>query len=462
MPSRSTPSTLSSIVSRLAKLPKAARREFLAQLSERERLAVLEELYRWERWARSEQLEPPGEWSVWLNLAGRGNGKTRTLCEWVRYRVERCGARRLVIAASTSADVRDTVVEGESGLLAVFPPHRRPLYEPSKRRVTFAGGARAVLLSADRPDRFRGPQCDTAAADELAAWRYSEAWENLLLGLRLETSKGVGPRAGVATTPRPTRQIRELKADPATCTTVGRTVDNRGNLAPAFFDRIIRRYQGTRLGRQELDAEILEEIEGAIVTLAMIDDARVAELPELGRVVVAVDPPGGHKATSAEAGIVAAGRGAGSDAEQGYVLEDRSLRGTPDEWARAAIRLHRELDADAIVAEVNHGGDMVKDVIRSRDRSVRVIEVRASRAKHVRFEPIGALYEQFRIHHLGTFAALEDQVCGFTSTGYEGAGSEDSENPASPDRADALVWALTELLVSRGSGFEIYAGEAAA
>lgn len=414
--------------------------------------AVVEELHRFGRWARPEQLPPPGEWSIWLAMAGRGWGKTRVLSEFIRHRVERSGARRLVIAASTAADLRDTVIEGESGLLSVFPPHRRPHYEPSKRRVTFArrvGEAeapRATLLSADRPDRFRGPQSDTAGADELAAWRFPEAWENLLLGLRLETATGAPPQACVATTPRPTRQIRELARDPATHVTHGRTLDNRANLAPAFFERIIRRYQGTRLGRQELEAEILDAVEGAIVSLAMIDAARLGAgvaVPELGRVVVAVDPPGGHKAENAEAGIIVAGRGQGEHAEEAYVLADLSRHATPDEWARAALRGFDAHEADAIVAERNHGGDMVEDVIRSRRRAAPVVLVTASRAKHVRFEPVGGLYEQGRIHHVGTFAALEDQVCGFTPKGY---GDESESKLASPDRGDALVWAITDLM----------------
>ncbi|ADU50161.1 hypothetical protein Tmar_0036 [Thermaerobacter marianensis DSM 12885] len=401
----------------------------MAELSDEEAEALL---YDWRFWARPKQLPPEGPWRIWLILAGRGFGKTRTGAEWVREQVERHGRRRIAIVGRTAADVRDVMVEGESGILSISPPWFRPVYEPSKRRLTWPNGAIATLYSADEPDLLRGPQHDAAWADELAAWRRPEAWDNLMFGLRL----GPDPRVVVTTTPRPVKLIRDLLNDPTCVVTRGSTYENAANLAPAFLEQIISRYEGTRLGRQELYGEVLDDVPGALWQRKRIDELRVREAPELVRVVVAIDPAVTSEEGSDETGIVVAGRGVDGDA---YVLADRSCRMSPDGWARRAVKAYYDFDGDRIVGEVNNGGDLVETVIRTVDPKVPYKAVRASRGKAVRAEPVAALYEQGKVHHVGTFDHLEDQLCQITPDGYQGAGS--------PDRADALVWALTELML---------------
>ncbi|HWD58924.1 MAG TPA: terminase family protein, partial [Stellaceae bacterium] len=396
--------------------------------------------------ARDAQKPPPGDWRVWLLLAGRGFGKTRTGAELVRARIGACTARHVALVAPTAADVRDVMVEGESGLLAIAPADDRPEYEPSKRRLTWPNGAIATTYSADEPERLRGPQHDFAWCDELAAWRYPAAWDMLMFGLRL----GADPRAVVTTTPRPTRLIKALLADPTVVVTRGTTYENWKHLAPAFLEQIVRRYEGTRLGRQELEAEILEDVPGALWNHAVIEAARVASAPELTRVVVAIDPAAGSSEHSDETGIVVAAKDA---VGHGYVLADLSGRYAPTEWAKAAIAAYRAHDADRIVAEVNNGGDMVEATVRMVDPNVPFGAVRASRGKVARAEPVAALYEQGRVHHLGALPRLEDQMCAFAHDyNRESAGY-------SPDRVDALVWALSELLVQPVAGegiFEAY------
>lgn len=390
--------------------------------------------YEWRFWARPQQLTPPGDWRVWLILAGRGFGKTRSVVECVNEHVERGLAGRIGIAGATAADVRDVIVEGESGFKAISPPWNMPLYEPSKRRLTWPNGARATLFSADEPERFRGPQHDFFVADELAAWRYPEAWDQAMFGLRL----GKNPRALVATTPRPTPLIRDLVSREGrdVVVTRGRTHDNRANLAPAFIAQIVRKYEGTRLGRQELDGEILDDAPGALWKRGTLDEARVASIPDgvqLLRVVVAVDPAVSTDESSDETGIVVAGNG--SDGLV-YVLEDGTMtRATPNEWARQVVALYKRHSADRIVAEVNNGGDLVEANLRTVDARIPISQVRATRGKAVRAEPIAALYEQKRVRHVGTLAKLEDQMCTW-DPGIPGK---------SPDRVDALVWALTEV-----------------
>ncbi len=402
--------------------------------------------YDWSRWARVSQRPPPGDWRVWLLLAGRGFGKTRTGAELVRTRVGAHTARRIALVAPTAADARDVMVEGESGLLAIAPPWDRPLYEPSKRRLTWPNGAVATMFSADEPERLRGPQHDFAWCDELAAWRYPEAWDMLMFGLRL----GDDPRAIVTTTPRPTKPIRALLADPKVVVTRGTTAENRANLAPAFLDQIVRRYQGTRLGRQELEAEMLDDMPGGLWQRGIIEATRTRTLPELSRVVVAIDPAVSASEDADETGIIVAGRDADG---HGYVLADASGRYAPAEWARIAIAAYGAHQADRVVAEINNGGEMVEATLRMIDPNVPFSAVRATRGKVARAEPVAALYEQGRIHHIGAFPQLEDQMCSFTTdfdrkaTGY------------SPDRVDALVWAFTELLVELRTGdgiFEAY------
>jgi len=387
--------------------------------------------YDWPTWARPAQLAPSHDWRTWLILAGRGFGKTRTGAEWVRAAVESVG--RVAIIAPTAADARDIMIEGESGILACCPSSKRPKYEPSKRRVTFGNGAIVTAYSADEPDRLRGPQHGAAWCDELASWRYPEAWDMMQMGLRL----GSDPRAVVTTTPRPTTIIRRLMDDPTTAVTRGSTFDNKANLPGQFLAAIRARYEGTRLGRQELYAEVLTDTPGALWTHGLIEQHRVREAPELTRVVVAVDPAATSGEDSDETGIVVAGIDASG---HGYVIADGSTRGTPRQWAEAAVELYRRFRADLIVAEANQGGEMVRHVLSTVDPSVPIRLVHASRGKHTRAEPISSLYEQGRVHHVGSLATLEDQMSSWVS----------GQSSKSPDRMDAMVWALTELMISQG------------
>src|SRR5215469_3537782 len=390
----------------------------------------------WPAIARPNQLPPPGDWSIWLLLAGRGFGKTRTLAEWVCGQAASGRASRIALVAATAADARDVVVEGESGILAVAPPWCRPVYESSKRRLTWPNGAIATTFSAEEPERLRGPQHDAAVCDELGSWARPETWEMLQFGLRL----GRNPHCLVATTPRPTRLIRELLAREGrdVVVTRGSTYENRANLAPGFFDQVIRKYEGTRLGRQELLAEVLEDTPGALWNRDQLDRCRQERPPALQRIVVAIDPAATSGEDADETGIVIAGKD--SDGH-GYVLADLSGRYSPADWAQRAIAAYRTHKADRIVAEVNNGGDMVGATLRMVDPNIPFTAVHASRGKVVRAEPAAALYEQQRVHHVGMFPELEDQMCGFTTdfdrqrAGY------------SPDRVDALVWALSDLLV---------------
>ena len=335
-------------------------------------------------------------------------------------------ARRIALVARTAADVRDVIVEGESGILAVSPAHERPVWEPSRRRLTWPNGTIATTYSADVPDQLRGPQHDAAWADELASWQYPDAWTQLLLGLRL----GDDPRVVVTTTPRPTPIVRELLASPMTHATRGRTMDNRANLAPQFLDAIVRQYEGTRLGRQELDGEILDDNPGALWKRDQI--IRVREAPQLRRIVVAVDPAVSANAQSDETGIVAAGLGFDG---RFYVLDDASGRYSPDQWASRVAALYRARSADRVVVEVNQGGDLVTATLRTVDRSLPITTVHAKRGKALRAEPIAALYEQGRVAHVGALPTLEDQMTAW----------DPASDTTSPDRVDALVYALTEL-----------------
>lgn len=370
---------------------------------------------------------------MWLIMAGRGFGKTRCGAEWVHEQI-RQGRERIALVGETKADVRDVMVEGESGILATAG-RNRPLYEPSKRRLTWPNGAIGVCYSGDEPDQLRGPQHDAAWLDELAKYRYAEeTWSNLDLGLRL----GESPQAVITTTPRPVQIMRELVADELVTVTRGSTYDNLQNLAESFAKRIVERYEGTRLGRQELHAEILDDVVGALWSREMIDAHRLRETPpHFERIVVGVDPAVTSGEDADETGILVAGM----IGNRGYIVEDLSGQYTPQEWAIQAIKAYYKYNADRIVAEVNQGGDMVEHTIRTVDRNVSYKAVRAARGKILRAEPIAALYEQGRIHHCGTFAALEDQLCMYTH-----------ESRDSPDRLDALVWALTDLMIGKNDG----------
>lgn len=411
-------------------------------------------LHDWRFLARPNQIEPDGDWQTWLVLAGRGFGKTRCGAEWVREQIKG-GAMRAHLIAPTASDARDVMVEGESGLLAVCwagdrtidgQPLGRPSYEPSKRRLTWANGAVATLFSAEEPERLRGPQSEIIWADELAAWKYlRETWDMAMFGLRL----GDRPRTCITTTPKPLPLVKEIAKDARTVITRGSTFDNAGNLAPTFLRAIRDKYEGTRLGRQELNAEILDDLPGALWTRDAIDAGRVKNAPDMQRIVVAVDPSGtkGESDDGDEIGIVVAGKGVDGRA---YVLADQTCKLSPDGWGRRAVDAYHgrwsptpdAFKADRIVAERNFGGAMVQHVIRTIDAKASYKEVTASRGKVARAEPVAALYEQGRVSHVGSFPELEDQMCSIAPEGYVGEGS--------PDRADALVWALTELMLDDG------------
>src|SRR5712692_708666 len=334
----------------------------------------------WPAVARPNQLPPPGDWwQIWLLLAGRGFGKTRTLAEWVCQQAAYGQASRIALVAATAADARDVLVEGESGILAVAPPWCRPVYESSKRRVTWPNGAIATLFSAEEPERLRGPQHDAAVCDELGSWSRPETWHMLQFGLRL----GQNPRCLVATTPRPTKLIRELLAREGhdVVVTRGSTYENRANLAPGFFGQIIRKYEGTRLGRQELDAELLEDTPGALWNHGLIDANRLRSAPEMTRIVVAIDPAVTSGEDADETGIIVVGKDAN---KHGYVLADLSGKYSPIEWANIAIAAYHAHRADRIVAETNNGGAMVEATLRSVDPNVAYSAAHASKGKYTR------------------------------------------------------------------------------
>lgn len=461
---------------------------------------------KWSFWARPNQLAPDGDWTFWLLLAGRGFGKTRTGAEWINERVLSGKSKRIALVAPTAADVRKVMVEGESGLLAISPPWNRPLFEPSKLQLTWPNGAIAQLFSAEEPERLRGPQCDTFWADELAAWKkLQDTWDMLQFGFRL----GSDPRGVITTTPKPLPIIKELMADNRelaevkrgdkwngqTVITRGSTYENRANLAPKFFQQVVSTYEGTRLGRQELDAEILEDMPGALWARSNLDknriqaplfpgifseagvipgteaeirdidmlrsfaDSIIAAVPEdLSRIVVAVDPNTSNNEGSDEIGIIVAGKGLSG---RGYILADCSMRGSPNEWASAAVIAHDVFRADRVIGEANQGGNMVEYTITTAAKSLKdagkrqsdhvgVTLVHATRGKVTRAEPVSALYEQNRFTHVSTMKTLEDQMCLFTS---------DFDRKAmgySPDRVDALVWAAFHLFLEEQDGAGIF------
>jgi len=415
------------------------------------RLTVLEGLaphergffrYDFEFFARDDQLPPAeaqggGDWTTWLMLGGRGAGKTRAGAEWVRklaLAAKDGGECRIALIGETLRQARSVMVEGVSGLLAVHRPEERPRFEATKQQLLWPNGAIAQLFSAEDPESLRGPQFSAAWCDELGKWRRpDEVWAMLQFGLRL----GAQPRQMVTTTPRPIALLKSLLEDPLCAVTRMPTAANAANLAPSFLDTIVGRYRGTRLGRQELDAEILEDREDALWPRALIERMRVKTAPELRRVVVAVDPPASSGPHADACGIIVAGLGAD---DRAYVLADLTReRARPLDWARACVAAYRRFEADRIVAEVNQGGDLVETVIRQVDASVPVRAVRARRGKWLRAEPVAALYEQGRVAHVGAFPSLEDEMSDFGPDGLSAG--------ASPDRVDALVWALTDLML---------------
>lgn len=383
--------------------------------------------------ARREQLMPSlsRDWSNWLLMGGRGVGKNRSASEAIKEWVTVHPFCRIALVGPTAADVRDVVIEGESGILSVYPESERPIYEPSKRRLTFKNGAQGFSYSAEEPNRLRGPQHHAAYLDEIATYKDPETvWDNLKMGLRL----GNDPRTIITTTPKPISFLRRLVADEFTVVSRGRTWDNRANLAPSALREYERIYAGTRIGRQELEGELLEEAEGALWRLAQIDALRVKKAPPLKRIVVAIDPSVTAGEDSDECGIVAAGLG---DDDHGYPLADASCKLPADQWASRAIELFKSLEADLIIAETNQGGDLVEGVLRAVDKRIPFKKIHASRGKTVRAEPVAALYEQNKVHHVGMFKELEDEMVNWVP----------GQLQRSPNRADALVYALTELLI---------------
>ena len=417
---------------------------FLRDLSEEALLALP---YLFEFWALPHQLPPEGaEWRTWVIMGGRGAGKTRAGAEWVRSEVEGSRpldvgrSRRVALVGETIEQVREVMVFGDSGILACSPPDRVPKWEATRKRLIWPNGAVAQVFSAHEPESLRGPQFDAAWVDELAKWKKAEdAWDMLQFGLRL----GAAPRQCVTTTPRNVPVLKAILGNPSTVVTHAPTEANRAYLAASFLEEVRSRYAGTRLGRQELDGVLLEDAEGALWTMAGLDKMREAAAPaEMDREVVAVDPPVTGTNTSDECGIVVVGaRMQGPPQEwRACVLEDATVAGaSPQGWAEAAIAAMERHGADRLVAEVNQGGDLVETVLRQVDPLVPYRAVRASRGKAARAEPVAALYEQGRVTHLPGLVALEDQMCRMTAQGYEGRGS--------PDRVDALVWALHALLI---------------
>ena len=455
--------------------PKATRAKVLAKLSPAEALDLL---HNWRWWARPDQLLPKGQWSTWLAMCGRGWGKTRTGGEATNEWAQTPGLR-IALIGRTTADVRDVMIRGESGILAVAHPSFRPVYQPSKRLLTWPNGTIAMTYSAEKPDMLRGPQHHKGWADELAAWKYTDTWAQLQYGLRL----GTNPQCIVTTTPRPTALVRALAADASTHVTRGSTYDNKGNLARKFLLHIAAQYEGTRMGRQELYGDLLTDTPGALWTYANLDFYRVrpvlvddptgyegkrltTQLPTLVRIVVAVDPnvaadtkefekqtragkgADGKERRGDECGIVVVGLGADGN---GYVLHDATISAGPAEWAQIVVRLYDQYKANSIVAEANNGGDLIRTTIEAfcRDRKDKdgrrlmmpsIKLVHASKGKRARAEPISTHYEAGRVHHVGTFAELEDEMCTWDA----------ATAVKSPNRIDALVWGLTELLEGGG------------
>ena len=414
---------------------------FLSGLTENA-LASLPWLF--EFWALPHQLPPDGDWKSWVIMGGRGAGKTRAGSEWVRAQVEGATplaagrARRVALVAETFDQGRDVMVMGDSGILACSPPDRRPAWEAGRRRLVWPNGATATVYSAHEPEALRGPQFDAAWADELAKWKKAEeTWDMLQFALRL----GEHPQQVVTTTPRNVGVLKTILRNASTVVTHAPTDANRAYLAESFLAEVEARYAGTRLGRQELEGVLLDDVEGALWATAAIEAGRVDAAPKLDRIVVAVDPSVTGGAASDECGIIVAGvvcEGPPQD-WRAYVLEDASVRGGPLDWARAAIAAMARHGAERLVAEVNQGGDLVESVIRQVDPLVPFRSLRAGRGKGLRAEPVAALYEQGRVRHLRGLGALEDQMCRMTVRGFEGRGS--------PDRLDALVWAIHELMI---------------
>lgn len=389
----------------------------------------------WPTMARPEQLPPDGSWVTWLMLGGRGSGKTRAGAEWIRDLVSNGPlAGPIALVGETIEQARAIMVEGESGLLAVHPPEDRPRLETVRKRIVWPNGAEAHLMSGSDPERFRGPQFAAAWCDEIGKWPEAEAaWDMLQFTLRL----GERPRQVATTTPRPTPLLRRLLADPRTAIARMRTEDNKANLAPGFLGEIVARYRNTHLGRQELDGEMIADMPGALWQRSAIERVRMHQLPPLERIVIGVDPPVSASNRSDACGIVVAAK----TGDRAVVLEDCSIKpARPLEWARKVASAFDRHAADAVIVEVNQGGDLVREILHQIDPDLPVIAVHARRGKWLRAEPVAALYGQGRVSHFGMMAQLEDEMCAFGPNGLA--------NGHSPDRLDALVWAISSLLLN--------------
>ena len=405
------------------------------------RYLSLDELaaYDWRTIARPKQLAPPGDWLIWLIMSGRGFGKTRAGAEWVIERA-RVPDSRIALVGRNSADVRDVMVSvHEASILRRSPPHFMPIYNPSNRRLTWPNGSIAICYYGDRPDQLRGPQHDSAWVDELAKFQYPQStMDNLLFGLRI----GEDPRVCVTTTPRPIPAIKALIDQDDVAVVTGSTFENIDNLNAKAVERLRKRYQGTRLGRQELEGLILDDVPGALWSRELLETTRVTAAPEdMMRIVVAIDPAVTSHEESNRTGIMVCGLGYNGE---GYVLADGTLRGTPAQWASQAIKLYHQFSADRVVAEVNNGGEMIEYTIKSIDPTIPVTSLRASRAKHTRAEPIAARFETNTAHIVGVQPELEDELCTWTP------------GEVSPDRLDAMVWGLPELMQGNTTTFEVW------
>jgi phage terminase large subunit-like protein len=412
-------------------LAESERREILNSLTDSE-IKRLE--YDWDFWARQNQKTPPGNWITWLVLAGRGFGKTRLGAEQI-LKWKNQGFKRFSLMAKTPGECRDVMILGESGILNCCPPWDMPEYSPSKLTLTWKNGAVAHIFSAENYEQSRGAQCEKAWCDEVAKYKYpQEALDNLLFGMRL----GSNPQIIITTTPKPIKTIKDMITDPDTVITRGSTYDNKANLAESFIQTVIKKYENTRLGRQELYAEILDDNPNALWRRDDIEKGRIHEVPkDLVRIVVAIDPAVTSGDESDDTGIVIAGL---DKKGHGYVLADMTMKGSPEQWARKAVSGYYTWQADKIVGEANNGGDMIEFLIRNVDRNAHYRKVHATKGKYMRAEPIAALYEQGRVHHVGYFGDLEDQMC------------EWQPGDKSPNNLDAACWALTDLFIKQSSG----------
>jgi len=440
--------SMSSLRASLRSLTKSQIRQLIQTLP----TASIELLqYEWELFARDKQLAPPGNWRTWLPLAGRGFGKTRMGAEWIRTQVEGDTplgpgkVSRIALIGETSADARDVMINGESGIRTVSPPDFRPTYIANRKALVWPNGTEAKVFSGIEPDQLRGPQFEIGWVDELCKFQYpTELWDMFQMGLRL----GDNPRSLVTTTPRPLQVLKDIVSDPTTVVVKGSTYENAGNLAESFIRYVKRKYEGTRLGRQELHADILGDVQGALWGHSQIDSLRVDRPANLNRIVVAVDPPATSGENADECGIIVAGVSGSvrDNTSKGFILSDDSIHmASPKEWAQAVIDAYKYWGANCIVAEVNQGGEMVETILRNIMPNIPYKSVRAKVGKVARAEPVAALYEQERVFHVGTHGTLEDQMAHFTVTGLD-------DKTKSPDRVDALVYALTELMLEELDG----------